>query len=479
MTKPFPESLAFTGNNAPSRVEADIFDLEIHGELPRELNGCWYRMTPDPQFPPLHGDDIYLSGDGMISMFRFENGYVDYKSRYVRTERFLAERRARSALFGHYRNAFTDEASVAGLDRTVANTSPIWHGGRLFATKEDGLPYEIDPVSLETKGRYDFDGRLKTLTVSAHPKIDPRTGELLFYGYEASGDGSRDMAFCVADKDGRLVSEEWFEAPYAGMVHDFAITEDYAVFPIFPTIVDVDRLKAGGPHWMSDIAQDAWIAVVPRKGGVAGIRWFKRPGGQFFHVINAWNEGETITLDLCVAQMNPFPFIPDVSGMAYDPRLAATLPSRWTLDLSRNDDHVGEGPPVSFVPGDVPRVDDRRIGQTYRQSWMGMVDPTRAMRMSGPVGAGFNMVGRLDMQTGETDAWYGGDDDTFQEPQFIPTGPGELDGYVVSVIEKHAEHRSDVGVFRAGKMADGPVAVIRLPLRLRGAVHGCWTPLHD
>ena len=47
------------------------------------------------------------------------------------------------------------------------------------------------------------------------------------------------------------------------------------------------------------------------------------------------------------------------------------------------------------------------------------------------------------------------------------------------MIEKHAEHRSDVGVFRAGKMADGPVAVIRLPLRLRGAVHGCWTPLHD
>ena len=479
MTKPFPESITYAGYNAPSRVEADIFDLEIHGELPRELNGCWYRMTPDPQFPPLHGDDIYLSGDGMISMFRFENGYVDYKSRYVRTERFLAERKARRALFGHYRNAFTDEVSVAGLDRTVANTSPIWHAGRLFAIKEDGLPYEIDPVTLETKGRHDFDGRLKTLTVSAHPKIDPRTGELLFYGYEASGDGSRDMAFCVADKDGKLVSEEWFQAPYAGMVHDFAITEDYAIFPIFPTIVDMDRMKAGGPHWMSDISQDAWIAVVPRKGGVAGIRWFKRPGGQFFHVINAWNEGEKITLDLCVSQMNAFPFIPDVSGMAYDPRLAGTMPSRWTLDLSRNDDHIGEGPPVSFTPGDIPRIDDRRVGQPYRQTWMGMVDPTRAMRVSGPVGAGFNMVGRLDMSTGENDTWYGSDDDSFQEPQFIPTGPGETDGYVVAVVEKHAPNLSDVAVFRAGKMADGPVCVIRMPLRLRGAVHGCWTPLHD
>ena len=478
MTKPFPETPSFAGYNAPSRVEADIFDLEIHGELPAEIKGCWYRMTPDPQYPPRLGDDIFISGDGMISCFRFDNGHVDYKSRYVRTERFLAERRARRGLFGAYRNRFTDDPEAAGLDRTVANTSPVWHGGKLFAIKEDGHPYEIDPVTLDTRGRYDWDGQLRTKTVSAHPKIDPVTGELLFYGYEASGDASRDMAFCVADRSGRLVSEEWFEAPYAGMVHDFAITQDYVVFPIFPTIVELERLKAGGPHWMSDISQDAYIGVIPRKGGVKDLRWFKRPGGQAFHVINAWNEGDRIMMDICVAGMNPFPYIPDVSGIPYDPQMAGTLPMRWTLDMGGNGEGVDERL-IAMAPGDVPRVDDRRIGQPYSQLWMGMIDPTRQFRFSGPVGPGFNMVGRLDVNTGEIDAWYGGDDDSFQEPQFIPSGPGETDGYVVSVIEKHAENRSDVGVFRAGKMADGPVAVLRLPLRLRGAVHGCWTPLHD
>ena len=332
--KPFPKTMAFAGYNAPSRVEADIFDLEIEGELPAGLKGVWYRMTPDPQFAPRLGDDFFISGDGMISAFRFEDGHVDYKSRYVRTERFLAERAARRALYGAYRNRFTDEASVQGLDRTVANTSPIWHAGRLFASKEDGLPYEIDPDTLETLGRFDWDGQLKTVTVSAHPKVDPRTGELLFYGYEASGDASRDMAFCVADAEGRLVSEEWFEAPYPGMVHDFAITEDYAVFPIFPTLADLDRMKAGGLHWMSDVSQDCWVAVVPRKTGVKDIRWFRRPGGQFFHVINAWNEGERITLDLCVSEMNSFPFIPDISGAPYDPAKASAFPSRWTLASS-------------------------------------------------------------------------------------------------------------------------------------------------
>ena len=475
MTKPFPETMAFAGYNAPSRVEADIYDLVVEGDLPAGLNGAWYRMTPDPQYPPKQGDDFFISGDGMISMFRFEDGHVDYKSRYVRTERFMAERKARRALFGAYRNRFTDDESVQGMDRTVANTSPIWHAGRLLASKEDAHPYEIDPQTLETRGRHDWGGKLKSLTVSAHPKTDPRTGELLFYGYESAGDATRDMSFCVADASGRLVSEEWFEAPYPGMVHDFAITEDYVVFPIFPTITDLDRMKAGGLHWMSDVSQDCWVGVIPRKTGVKDLRWFKRPGGQFFHVINAWDEGGKITLDLCVSQTNSFPFIPDVSGAPYDPAAASTLPSRWTLDLERNDEHIDERL-IAPVPGDVPRIDDRRIGQRYRQAWMGMVDPTRAIHLSGPVGGGFNLVGRLDMDTGETDAWYGGDNDAFQEPQFVPEGTGELDGYILSVIERHGQNLSDVGVFRAGKMADGPIAVIRLPLRLRGAVHGCWVP---
>ncbi len=383
MTKPFPKTPGFTSYNAPSRVEADIFDLEIEGEVPRELNGAWYRMTPDPQFPPLLGDDIYLSGDGMISMFTFEDGHVDYKSRYVRTERFLAERKARRALFGAYRNKFTDEAAVEGMDRTVSNTSPIWHAGRLFATKEDGLPYEIDPETLDTIGRYDWNGRLRTKTVSAHPKVDPRTGELLFYGYEASGDASRDMSFCVADEDGNLVSEEWFEAPYAGMVHDFAITEDYVVFPIFPTIVEMERLKAGGPHWMSDVSQDAWVGVIPRKGDARDLRWFKRPGGQVLprdQRLERGRDGHARPVRL--ADQHASRSSPMCRARPTIPQKAATMPSRWTLDLNRNDDNIDERT-ISHVPGDVPRIDDRRIGQRYRQSWMGMVDPTRAMRILG------------------------------------------------------------------------------------------------
>jgi carotenoid cleavage dioxygenase len=212
---------------------------------PPEIDGAFFRAVPDPAHAPMYEDDIALSGDGMISKFTIQAGKVDYAIRYVETARYLAERTARRALFGQYRNPFTDDASVAGQDRTVANTTPVWHAGRLFMTKEDGLAYEIDPVTLDTRGRWDFYGALKSETFTAHPRIDPETGEMFFFGYEAGGLCSTDVAYAIADADGNLVSEQWFQQPYCSTIHDFTITRHYAIFPIFPTTADLDRLKAG------------------------------------------------------------------------------------------------------------------------------------------------------------------------------------------------------------------------------------------
>ncbi len=89
----------------------------------------------------------------------------------------------------------------SGKDRTVANTTPVWHGGRLLMTKEDGLPYEVDPKSLETKGQFNYGGRLKSQTFTAHPRFDDEIGEMFFFGYEASGLATRDVAFGIEDQE--------------------------------------------------------------------------------------------------------------------------------------------------------------------------------------------------------------------------------------------------------------------------------------
>jgi carotenoid cleavage dioxygenase-like enzyme len=124
----YPDTAAFRGFFAPSRIEADVYDLDVvQGEIPPELYGAFYRAAADTQFPPRNPDDIYINGDGMITMIRFERGHADLRTRFVRTQRFQRERAARRALTGAYRNPFTDDPALAGIDDGNANTSIVWH----------------------------------------------------------------------------------------------------------------------------------------------------------------------------------------------------------------------------------------------------------------------------------------------------------------------------------------------------------------
>ena len=162
------------GFNSPTRFEADIYDCEVWGQIPSDIEGTFYRVQCDFQYrPPENEWPTGFNGDGHVSAFRFANGSVDFKARYVKTERLMAERKARKRLWGVYRNHFTDDPSVANVDRGAANTHIYWHGGKMLVLKEDALPYHIDPYTLETLGRWDFHGKWTATSMSAHPKIDP------------------------------------------------------------------------------------------------------------------------------------------------------------------------------------------------------------------------------------------------------------------------------------------------------------------
>jgi carotenoid cleavage dioxygenase-like enzyme len=254
----FPDEPGFAGRFAPVRLEGEIRGVEVtQGEIPASLRGTFYRVGADPAWPPFVERDFYFNADGMVAMFRFENGYCDFRSRYVRTPRFAAEREARRSLFGAYRNPFTDDPSVAGLSRGLANTNVYWHGGRLLASKEDSAPIQIDPDTLDTVGEFTWDGDLSSQTATAHPKIDPRDGSLVFFGYMAKGETTPDIAYYEADASGRIVHEAWFQAPYASMVHDWAVTENFVIFPIIPLTASLERLKAGGPIYVWDAGSAA------------------------------------------------------------------------------------------------------------------------------------------------------------------------------------------------------------------------------
>lgn len=130
-----------------------------------------------------------------------------------------------NGISGKYRNRFTD--AVEFKVRSTANTNIVYFNGQLLALKEDSPPYALDPVTLETKGLYDFDGQLPSLTFTAHPKFDPKTGDMVCFGYEARGDGTPDVCYYNVAPDGRFTEVVWLVAPVVAMIHDFAVTENW------------------------------------------------------------------------------------------------------------------------------------------------------------------------------------------------------------------------------------------------------------
>ena len=184
------------------------------------LNGAFYRVQPDPHFPPLLGDDQIFNGDGMISMFRFKNGRVNLKQRWCRTDKWKLEKEAGRALFGAYRNPLTDDSSVKGKYRGTANTNAFFHGGLLFGLKEDSPAVAMDPNTLETLGSWDFGGQVTSPTFTAHPKIDPVSGEMVFFGYNAAGPLTPALSFGSVNASGVVTRFDRFEAPYAlSLIH--------------------------------------------------------------------------------------------------------------------------------------------------------------------------------------------------------------------------------------------------------------------
>ena len=467
----FPNIPLYQGWGAPLRIESDLRDLElVHGALPPELTGSLYRCGPDRQYPPMTRDDVFIDGEGMAHLFRFEDGHVDYRSRWVRTERFVLQETARRSLFGRYRNRYTNDPSVAGKNQGTANTNIVWHGGKLLVLKEDSLPVEIDPKTLATKGTWGYEGAVQSVSLTAHPKLDMHRNELLTFGYQAKGDCTTDFAFYVMDVHGKVAHELWFDMPYPGMVHDFAVTDTHVIVPFFPLITSLDVIKRGGPFYEWHPDKNSYYAVFPRRGQTGDIRWFKGPTCSAGHMMNAYHDGSKLHLDLCLYQGNCFDFFPSSDGSPFVP--APPQLTRLSFDLAGSHDGL-ESKLLVPSPCEMPTCDPRYVGQPYRYGYMICRPPTAK-----PGQMNMGAIGRYDHREGKLATWEPGENCGVHEPTFVPrrNDAPEGDGHLLALVNRIAENRSDLAILDAMHLERGPVALFKLPVRVRSTFHGNWVP---
>ncbi len=480
MSRTFPtDDPTLTGAWEPWPMEGEVLDAPVLGEIPRDLHGTLYRNGPNPQFAPRDSYHFFF-GDGMIHAFHLEDGRCHYRNRWVRTPKFVAEREAGEVLFGNFFAGEANDPRVLGIPNGPANTNIVWHGNRLLALVEGGLPpVELDPDTLETRGVFDYDGALrrpiapelakamgietadgKTPGIfTAHPKLDPETGEMLGFGYNAVPPY---LIYYAISADGKKVRNVEIDTPFPSMIHDFITTPDHVIFPVFPATLRPERMARGESvlGWEPDLGTH--VGVMPRDGGKDDVVWLRTDSCYAFHPVNAHSEGRRLTAELAQYPKLPIPTGPEDRNFEVGASLV-----RWSLDLDAGTikQEALDDRNIEF-----PRLDERFAGLDYRYGYAGGEG-------HGAVD-GFGSVLRYDMRDGGCEAHELADGASTGEPIFVPRSADapEGQGYLLSVVYRPQERRSDLLILDAENVGSEPLATVRMPHRVPAGFHGNWRP---
>ncbi|MBD1911092.1 MULTISPECIES: carotenoid oxygenase family protein [unclassified Leptolyngbya] len=445
-------------NFAPVGTELTVDNLPVLGEIPPELHGMFVRNGPNPQFPPL-GRYHWFDGDGMLHGVHIHDGKASYRNRYIRTQGFQQEQQAGRALFGGLL-----EPSPQGF-KNVANTALTWHGDRLLALWEGGEPHAIEVPSLDTRGTDTFKGKLAS-PVTAHPKVDPSTGEMMFFGYSLAQPPY--VKYSIVSAEGELVRTIPIDLPVGVMMHDFAITEHYTIFMDLPLTFRLERLQRGEPAFAFERDRPSRFGILPRHGKSESIQWFEAPSCYIFHTFNAYEAGDDIVLIAC--RMSSTDVLGGGSPGSHEGdnrqiQADVPLPYRWQFNLKHGT--VQEGP-LDDRPCEFPRINEQYLGRQTRYGYVGSSAPTEVPKFDG--------LRKFDFQddSAQTHAFgagrYGG------EGVFVPR-PGAIaedDGWLMTFVHDEIQNASELVIINTQAMTDAPVARILMPQRVPYGFHGTW-----
>ena len=421
-----------TGNFAPVTEEVTATELTVTGSIPPELAGRYFRNGSNPQSG---ASPHWFLGNGMIHGVELSGGRANwYRNRYVRTPLI---------------DGVEDGADVADRSRSFANTHVIGHAGRILALEEGHWPFELSK-DLETVGPYDYAGKLET-GMTAHPKLCPATGELLFFAYSMSPPY---VTYHRANAAGQLVQSEAIDVKGATMVHDFNVTRNYVIFMDLPLVWDMAGLATGLPiRWSDDYG--ARLGVMPRDGGNADIVWYDIDPCYVFHPLNAYEDGGDIVLDVCRMEQT----------MNGDDKDSPPVMHRWTIH--RDSGRVGETP-LDDRMVDFPRVPDAVVGLPHRYGYVAQFGDGR------PAASAFR---KYDLDAGTSAAFELGAGRQGGEPVFVPAAgaTAEDDGYLLSFVYDEANAASELVIVDASNItAAEPIARVHLPVRVPAGFHGSW-----
>lgn len=449
---------------APICSELESQELKVEGELPKDLCGAYFRNGPSPKHKPLNRYH-WFDGDGVVHGLWFDNGQVRYRNRWVQTRGLKHEAEQQQAVWPGVLGPF-DFSLPGGPLKDTANTDLIYLNNQLLALwYESGALYALDPESLETCGLQDFGGRLKT-RVSAHSKLDPNSGDFIFFNY---GDKPPYMQYGVLKADGDLHCVD-IELPGPRRPHDIGVTPNYSILHDFPVFYDPEFFKKTGkriPFFHPEVPTR--YGVIPRFGKAEDVRWFEFEPCYMLHVVNCWEDGDWLTMVGCRTAkpvLNPDPRDGKLAAMLSFLKLQANL-YVWTMNLRTGETEEYD---MDGLNAEFPMINQRYLGRKNRYSYH--------QHIPYEIPATFDGLVKYDLDTGVAKQYAYGPKCYGSEAPFAPrlNSRSEDDGYVLSFVTNCNDWSSACWIFDAQDIEAGPRAKVHLPHRLSAGFHSIWVP---
>ena len=244
--------------------------------------------------------------------------------------------------------------TLAGTFKDLPDINVVRHGGKLLALGESCNPFLMSS-DLATIGRETF-GDTLPIGITAHPKIDPRTGEMVAFCYNIDAPY---LTWSVIDRDGSTVRAatpvDGIDQP--SMIHDMALTDTYVVLVVGPLYFDLMAAMSGGSlmSWQPD--HGTRIALIAREDGAT--TWLSTEAFWMWHTANAHDEvlpdgGVEVVLDY-VRWDAPGGLVPGVHTTGSLARVRLNPRTGGVTHETLVDQNM-----------EFPRVDDRALTTNHR-----------------------------------------------------------------------------------------------------------------
>jgi len=433
-----------TGATAPVGDEVDLVDLPVKGTIPSDLNGVLVRNGPNPLRGHFEGSDVlsWWPEDAMLHAIAFQNGRATrYRNRWARTRRWARMR--------------APDIASSLLD-TNPNVNVLHHAGEILALAEGGAP-------LAMTSELEFPGAARrhpgmAAGVSAHPKVDPQTGELMTFRAHWEKPWLR---YGVTDSEGVQNLDLEIELPAPSMMHDMAITATHSILLDLGVAYDFSLLSRGYRmplRWHDE--RKSRLGVIPRHGGQ--MRWFEISPCFIQHVVNAYDaNASTLVLN---AVRYPEYFRLATSGTGFEESPVGCL---WRYVIHLDDGTVREEQ-LDDSGIELPRINENNTGHPYRFLYAA----------EQPTNKEFRGVIRYDLANGSKQHYAVPDGDQNSEPVFVPraAASSEDDGWLLVCVYRRASDSSDLVILDGRNIESDPVATVSLPRRIPAGFHGAWLP---